>query len=82
MWTAGIEEAIYQIMQGKNKAALKEYLIFSDEQLQAMINLVRGDLGKQERNLMGALIVLDVHGKTVLESLIKERTDDINSFGW
>jgi hypothetical protein len=47
-----------------------------------MINLVRGDLGKQQRNLMGALIVLDVHGKTVLESLIKERTDDLNSFAW
>jgi hypothetical protein len=31
---------------------------------------------------MGALIVLDVHGKTVLESLIKERTDDIMGFGW
>ena len=45
-WTAGIEEAVYQIMQGKNKAALKELLQFSDEQLQAMINLVRGDLGK------------------------------------
>jgi hypothetical protein len=33
MWTAGIEEAILQIMAGKNKAALKEYLAFSDEQL-------------------------------------------------
>jgi hypothetical protein len=31
MWTAGVEDAIYQIMQGKNKAALKEFLAFSDE---------------------------------------------------
>jgi hypothetical protein len=34
-------------MAGKNKAALKEFLAFSEDQLQAMINLVRGDLGKQ-----------------------------------
>jgi dynein heavy chain len=47
-----------------------------------MIALVRGDLGKQERSLMGALIVLDVHAKTVVENMIKERVDDINSFAW
>jgi dynein heavy chain len=47
-----------------------------------MIALVRGDLGKQERGLMGALIVLDVHAKTVVENMIKERVEDINSFPW
>jgi hypothetical protein len=31
---------------------------------------------------MGALIVLDVHAKTVVENMIKERVDDINSFAW
>jgi dynein heavy chain, axonemal len=69
-------------MGGKNKSALKEFLQFSDEQLQNMIALVRGDLGKQERGLMGALIVLDVHAKTVVENMIKERVEDINSFPW
>jgi dynein heavy chain len=82
MWTSGVEAAIHQIMGGKNKGALKEFLQFSDEQLQAMIALVRGNLGKQERALMGALIVLDVHAKTVVEGMIKERVEDINSFPW
>jgi hypothetical protein len=30
-WTGGVEVAIHQIMGGKNKAALKEFLEFSDE---------------------------------------------------
>ena len=47
-----------------------------------MIALVRGDLGKQARNTLSALITLDVHAKTVTSKLIKERCDDINAFPW
>ena len=32
--------------------------------------------------MMGALIVLDVHAKTVVERLIKTRVDNINDFDW
>jgi dynein heavy chain len=47
-----------------------------------MIQLVRGDLNKQQRAELGALITLDVHAKEVTSRLIRERCDDINAFGW
>ena len=81
-WTAGVEGAIFEIMGGKNRSALQEFNAFSQEQLTSMINLVGGPLGKQERNMMGALIVLDVHGRTVVDRLIKTRVDNINDFDW
>jgi dynein heavy chain len=31
---------------------------------------------------MGALIVLDVHGRDVVKNMIKARVDNLNDFGW
>jgi len=76
--TAGIQE----IMKGKNKKAVEEFLEFSNEQIAGMVKLVRGDLTKLQRNAMGALIVLDVHARTVVEKLIKARVGSTNDFEW
>ena len=81
-WTLGVETAIYEIMGGKNRGALGDFEKFSNDQLQNMIALVRGELNKQQRNMLGALITLDVHAKEVTSRLIRERCDDINAFGW
>jgi hypothetical protein len=32
-----------------------------------MVNLVRGDLNALQRNVMGALVVIDVHAKEVVD---------------
>ena len=47
-----------------------------------MVQLVRGDLNGLQRNCMGALIVLDVHGRDVVRNMIKARVDSLNDFGW
>lgn len=47
-----------------------------------MVSLVRGDLNQLQRNAMGALIVLDVHGRDVVKRMIKARVDNINDFDW
>jgi dynein heavy chain len=73
MWTTGVTAAIQEIMKGKNKKAVEEFLEFSNEQVSAMVNLVRGDLTKLQRNAMGALIVLDVHARDVVTRMIKAR---------
>lgn len=82
MWTQGCENAIYEIMRGKNSQALKEFLEFSDKQLKNMINLVRGKLLPLQRTAMGALIVLDVHAIEVVRNMIAARVENINDFPW
>lgn len=82
MWTAGCEAAIYEIMQGKNSQALKEFYEFSDKQLKNMIKLVRGKLTPLNRSAMGALIVLDVHALQVVTNMIQARVENINDFPW
>lgn len=81
-WTEGVTAAIFDIQKGKNKAALEEFLAFSNEQLAAMIKIVGTDLNKLQRTCMGAMIVIDVHAKEVINKMIQERVNNINDFDW
>lgn len=74
--------AIQEIMRGKNKKALDEFLEFSIKQITKMVDLVRGQLSKLERSVMGALIVIDVHAREVVRNMIKARVESINDFEW
>jgi dynein heavy chain len=69
-------------MKGKNKKAMEEFYEYSSEQIAGMVNLVQGDLTKLQRNVMGALIVLDVHAKEVVARMIKVRVSNITDFDW
>ena len=47
-----------------------------------MVELVRGDLTKQQSITMVALIVIDVHAKDTVEKLCKEKIESISAFEW
>jgi len=55
---------------------------FSDKQLSAMIKLVRGHLKPLQRQMMGALIVLDVHNKTTVKNMMDAKVDKTEHFDW
>lgn len=82
MWTTGVTAAITEIMRGKNRKALEEFLDFSIKQINKMVDLVRGDLNSHQRTLMGALIVIDVHAREVVRNMIKSRVETMNDFEW
>ncbi len=69
-------------MKGKNKKALEEFFDFSNKQINKMVDLVRGELTRLNRSCMGALIVIDVHARDVVRSMIKARVESINDFEW
>jgi dynein axonemal heavy chain len=77
-WTREVEEAIRQ----EGEAGVRRYYDSWVEQLMQMVSFVRGDLTSIERLTMGALIVLDVHARDVLERLVNEKVSSVNDFAW
>lgn len=62
---------------GPPEAAVQTFLDYSLEQIEAMIDLVRGDLDRQQRTLMGALITIDVHARDVVRYMVKTKVGSV-----
>ncbi|ESN93529.1 hypothetical protein HELRODRAFT_194054 [Helobdella robusta] len=76
-WTSYVHEAI-----GQGQLALKKYLATNNSQIEMLVTLVRGELSKQHRIILQALIVLDVHSRDVLAELIGKDVKSENDFNW
>ncbi|EGR32288.1 hypothetical protein IMG5_089580 [Ichthyophthirius multifiliis] len=61
---------------------LKQYLDFLEKQFQEIVNLVRQDLSPLVRLTLGALIVLDVHAKDVIQELEEQGCYNLTDFIW
>ncbi|EFN75889.1 Dynein heavy chain 7, axonemal [Harpegnathos saltator] len=76
-WTQQVEEAMSKGIEG-----LKRYLDQSQQELNNIILLIRGELSKQNRTTLEALVTLDVHSKDVLEALYKDGVVKNTDFQW
>ncbi|CAG5124201.1 unnamed protein product, partial [Candidula unifasciata] len=76
-WTTFIHESIR-----KGPHALNDYLTMNNNQIDEVVALVRGDLSKQNRVTLQALIVLDVHARDVLATLVADNVTNELDFNW
>ncbi|CAE7382407.1 DNAH6 [Symbiodinium necroappetens] len=81
MWTKCAEDALNLVEKGNQQAPVNWPLLLSTSFLHS-VELVRLDLTKLQRVLMGALIVLDVHGISVLEQIDAAKCRSVNDFDW
>ena len=77
-WTRGAEEA----MDSSGNQGLKAFLETLNGQLTAIVHLVRGQLSKLHRITMGALCVVDVHARDVIDSMVAAGVQSKNEFAW
>ena len=74
-WSTETEDAIRQ-------HKLQEYHQKCHQQLLDVTQLVRMDLTKLQRVSLGALVTLDVHGRDVIENLVKANVQKEGDFEW
>ncbi|GIL64289.1 hypothetical protein Vafri_18269 [Volvox africanus] len=74
-WTRGVEEALAA-------RQLQEYEKRCSSDLREIVDLVRGELTGLQRATLGALVVMDVHGRDVVSALAAEGVADAADFGW
>lgn len=47
-----------------------------------IVALVRGELTKQARITLGALVTIDVHARDVVDDMLKQRVESESDFKW
>ena len=76
-WTDEVTNSIV-----KGPKAMYAYLQQNNEQINEIVALVRGKLSLQNRVTLGALVVLDVHARDVLEILYNKNIERADDFEW
>eukprot|EP00961_Rhodomonas_salina_P063757 857225-Rhodomonas_salina.12 len=77
-WTSEVEEAIAD----PSGEGVKKYAQKCTDQLDDVVNLVRGKLTKLQRSSIGAMVVLDVHARDMTVLLAEEKVSSILDFSW
>jgi len=77
-WTQEAEEAM---RKGGNEG-LAKYRDQLDGQIQDVVELVRGKLTKKERVKIGALTVIDVHARDVVDKMVLKGVKGATEFDW
>ncbi|KAG9342632.1 hypothetical protein JZ751_016069 [Albula glossodonta] len=62
--------------------ALQEFEVENVERLNALAGLVRGQLPSLHRNIITALITIDVHARDIVTDLVKQKVDSSDNFEW
>uniref|UniRef100_A0A671WWX8 Dynein axonemal heavy chain 12 n=1 Tax=Sparus aurata TaxID=8175 RepID=A0A671WWX8_SPAAU len=76
-WTLEVHEAISAGPDG-----LKNYYQQLQNQLNDIVEMVRGKLAKQTRTTLGALVTIDVHARDVVMDLIEKGVSHETDFQW
>merc|ERR1719440_1682165 len=77
-WTSETQQALKETGPGKN--AIADHAKHLHAQLIDIVALVRGELTKNARVAIGAMVTLDVHSRDVVDEFVDNQVDSAESF--
>ncbi|XP_037589527.1 dynein heavy chain 6, axonemal [Cebus imitator] len=81
MWCRDLTECL-ETEDNNHLAALEDFEKVNFERLNALATIVRGSLPKLHRNILTALITIDVHARDIVTELIQSKVETVESFDW
>lgn len=79
-WTQNSEEAL--TASAEDETVMDKFSQTLNSELKDIVMLVRADLNELDRMTLGALVVLDVHNRDVIDDLIKNNIKSVFEFPW
>lgn len=80
-WTDETQLALEE-HEGGQEDSVKRYLQVCNSRLQALIQLVLGDLTSADRTKIISLITMDVHSRDVVDRLVNQKIEGPSAFAW
>ncbi|CAK7297493.1 Dynein axonemal heavy chain 6 [Vulpes lagopus] len=81
MWCRELTECLER-EGGNHIEALEDFEKVNFERLNALAVIVRGSLPKLHRNIITALITIDVHARDIVTELVQAKVEEVDSFDW
>ncbi|XP_008252409.2 dynein axonemal heavy chain 6 [Oryctolagus cuniculus] len=81
MWCRDVTECL-ETESTSHVEALEAFEKVNFERLNALAAIVRGSLPKLHRNIITALITVDVHARDIVSELVQAQVDTVESFDW
>ncbi|XP_064233934.1 dynein axonemal heavy chain 6 isoform X11 [Aotus nancymaae] len=81
MWCRDLTKCL-ETEDSNHIAALEDFEKVNFERLNALATIVRGSLPKLHRNILTALITIDVHARDIVTELIQSKVETVESFDW
>ncbi|XP_032099375.1 dynein heavy chain 6, axonemal isoform X2 [Sapajus apella] len=81
MWCRDLTECL-ETEDNDHIVALEDFEKVNFERLNALATIVRGSLPKLHRNILTALITIDVHARDIVTELIQSKVETVESFDW
>ncbi|CAM9358663.1 unnamed protein product [Ascophyllum nodosum] len=81
LWTGECEKALEESEYG-TESAVRKQLAVCCARLEGLIKIVQGELTRESRAKVIALITIDVHGRDVVQALIDRKVESNLDFVW
>ncbi|XP_059622514.1 dynein beta chain, ciliary-like [Phlebotomus argentipes] len=80
-WTTDVNVA-FEMMEEGYETSLREYLKKQVAQLNALINLLLGDLSIGDRQKIMTVCTIDVHSRDVVAKMVAQKVEQATAFQW
>ncbi|XP_025080372.1 dynein heavy chain 2, axonemal-like isoform X3 [Pomacea canaliculata] len=81
-WTWDVTRALIQVKETGERHPLKRQKKKEVKMLSKFSEAIRGNLTKNQRNKIVALVTIEVHARDIVEKLYKSGCKDVNAFDW